>query len=113
MNGSNSGSPRPKNVHPTQYAVKVMLIVVYDIGGVILRHAVPPRHKVKATYYCTFLQHHLRPVLRRKRRHLVIQNPIILHDNARSHSAAAVTDLLRRWQWDILEHPLYSPYMTP
>ncbi|KAJ4427216.1 hypothetical protein ANN_24833 [Periplaneta americana] len=59
------------------------------------------------------LQHHLRPPLRRKRRHLVVQNPIILHDNARSHTTAAVKDLLRRWQWEILEHPQYSPDMSP
>ena len=45
--------------------------------------------------------------LRRKRRHLVVQRSTILPDNARSHTAAA-TDLLRRWQWEILEHPPYS-----
>ena len=28
-----------------------------------------------------------------------------------SHTAAAVTDLLRRWKWEILEHPPYSPDM--
>ena len=50
--------------------------------------------------------------LRRKRRPLVVQNPIIIHDNARSHTAA-VTELLRCWQWDILEHPPYSPDMSP
>ena len=36
---------------------------------------------------------------RRKRRLLVVRNPIILLDNARSHTAA-VTDLLYRWKWD-------------
>ena len=46
-------------------------------------------------------------------RHLVVQNAIIVHNNARSHSADAVTDLLRRWQWEILEHPPYSPDMSP
>ena len=34
----------------------------------------------------------------------MVQNPIILHNNARSHTAA-VTDLLRRWKWEILERP--------
>ena len=43
----------------------------------------------------------------------MVQNPIILHDKARSHTTAAVTDLLRRWQWEILEHPPYSPDMSP
>ncbi|KAJ4450833.1 hypothetical protein ANN_02264 [Periplaneta americana] len=75
-------------------AVKVMFIVAYDIDGVILHHAVPPRQTVNADYYCRFLQHHLRLALRRKRRHLGVQNPIILHDNAKSHTAAAVKDLL-------------------
>ena len=50
--------------------------------------------------------------LRRKRRNLVVQNPTNLHDNARSRSAA-VTDLLRCWQWEILEHPPYSPDVSP
>ena len=39
--------------------------------------------------------------------------PHILLDNARSHTALAVTDLLRRWQWEILEHPPYSPDISP
>ena len=50
--------------------------------------------------------------LRRKRRHLVVQNPIILHDNAMSH-IAAVTELLCRWKWKILKHPPYSPDISP
>ena len=37
----------------------------------------------------------------RKRRHLVVQNLIILHDNARSHTAP-VTDVMCGWEWDIL-----------
>ena len=50
--------------------------------------------------------------LRRKRRHSVVQNPIIFHDNASCHTTA-VKDLLRCWQWEILEHPTYSPDMSP
>ena len=50
--------------------------------------------------------------LGRKRRHLVMHNPIILHDNAKCHTTA-VMDLWCRWKWEILEHPLYSPNMSP
>ena len=85
-----------------------MSIVAYAIYGVILHYAPP-----NAPNYCTFLQHLLRPGLSRKRRHLVVQNPIILHDNAWSHVADAVMDFLRRWQWEILEHPVYSSEMSP
>ncbi|PSN42070.1 hypothetical protein C0J52_16390 [Blattella germanica] len=45
--------------------------------------------------------------------HFMVQRPIILHENARCHTAAAIRDLLRRWQWEILEHPPYSPDMSP
>jgi transposase len=38
---------------------------------------------------------------------------LILHDNARAHTADAVKDLIRSWRWEILEHPSYSPDMSP
>ena len=88
--------------------MKVMFIVPYDIDGAILHHTVPPRQTVNTDYYCTFLQHHLRWAIRRKRRHLLVQNTTILHVNARGHTATAITDLLRRWQWKILEHLPHS-----
>ena len=47
------GSSLPKKVHPKQCAVWVTFIVAYDIDGVILHHAVPPRQMVNAAYYCT------------------------------------------------------------
>ena len=43
-----SSSPRPKKVRLTQCTVKVMFIVAYDIDGVILHHAVPPRQSTTA-----------------------------------------------------------------
>ncbi|KAJ4443708.1 hypothetical protein ANN_05383 [Periplaneta americana] len=45
------GSPRPKKVRPTQSAVKEMFIMAYDIDGVILHHAVPPRQTENADYW--------------------------------------------------------------
>ena len=105
-------SPHPWKVRPRQCAVKVMFIVVSDINGVILHHPIPSRQTVNSAYYGMFLQPHLRPALTRKWQHMVVQNPIILHDNLRSHTTA-VMDLLRSWQWEILEHPLNSLDMSP
>ena len=55
-----------------------------------------------------FLQQHLHPALRRKCQYLVVQNTIILDNN----HTAAVTDLLCRWQCEILEHPPYPRDMS-
>ena len=43
---------------------------------------------------------------------VAIQKPI-LHENEKSHTGAAVTDLLSRWQWEILEHQPFSPDTCP
>ena len=37
------------------------------------------------------------------------ENPIIIHGNARSLNAVTFTTFLLLWQWEILEHPPYSP----
>ena len=37
---------------------------------------------------------------------------VLLHDNARPHTARQTQALLRE-QWDIFEHPLYSPDVAP
>ena len=43
----------------------------------------------------------------------LVRNLNILHCNERSHTAAAVMDLLRRWKWEILEYPPYSTDTSP
>jgi len=37
----------------------------------------------------------------------------MLYDNARPHSAHITTALLEKFKWDILDHPPYSPDLTP
>ena len=55
----------------------------------------------------------LRQAIHRKRRGLLAAGPIILHDNATPHGAINVTSLLGRYEWEILEHPPYSPNISP
>ena len=88
-----------------------MVILAYDVQGVILCHFVPHGETVNAQYYAAYLQNHLRRAVRRKRSQL--QNVIILLDNATPHKAICVRELLRRWRWEVLEHPPYSPDLSP
>ncbi|GBL84275.1 hypothetical protein AVEN_118660-1 [Araneus ventricosus] len=90
-----------------------MVIRVYDSDGVILTHTVPPQRTVNVQYYYSFLEHNLRPALRKKRRHFLQNPPIILMGNARPHAAQAVADLFDRWDWEVLYHPPYSPDLSP
>jgi transposase len=38
---------------------------------------------------------------------------VLLHDNARLHTAARTRALLQHFKWELFDHPLYSPDLTP
>ena len=38
---------------------------------------------------------------------------ILLHDNARPHTANLVRDKFERFGWELLQHPLYRPDLSP
>jgi transposase len=38
---------------------------------------------------------------------------LILHDNVRPHLGKVVTDLLSKYEWEVLPHAPYSPDMSP
>ena len=60
-----------------------MVILAYDVQGVILCHFVPHDETVNAQYYAAYLQNHLHHAVRRKWPQL--RNVIFLHDNATPH----------------------------
>ena len=78
--------------------------MAYDVQGVILCHFVQHGETVNAQNYAADLQNHLCHADRRV---------IILHDNSTPHKAICVRDLLRRLRWEVLEHPPYSPNLSP
>ena len=106
------GSPRKHKVRQNPSPVKLMVILAYDIRGIILCHFVPHRQTVNAAYYHAYLQNNLRRAIRNKRPEL-LDNAIILHDNATSHTADIVKTRLQRWRWEVLDHPPYSPDLSP
>ena len=90
-----------------------MFIVAYDFDGILVTHSVPARNCVNSEYYSYFLEQHLRPAVRCKHPNLLDSHPIVLHDGACSHIAAPLVNLLFTWNWEILEHPPYSPNLSP
>ncbi|EFN74649.1 Histone-lysine N-methyltransferase SETMAR, partial [Camponotus floridanus] len=48
-----------------------------------------------------------------KRQDMPIRSVILLHDNARPHTAALTREKLNKIYWSTLEHPPYSPDLSP
>ena len=105
--------PRPEKARRKQGAKKVMHIVFFDVNGVVLNHAVPTGVTVNADYYKDVLQTKLRPAIRKKRPETLAQGVILHHDNAPVHKARAVTELIDRYSWELLDHAPYSPDLAP
>jgi len=49
----------------------------------------------------------------KNRRALLGGGSLILHDNARPHLGKVVTDLLNKYEWELLPHAPYSPDKSP
>jgi len=51
--------------------------------------------------------------MHKNRPDLLGDGSLILHDNARPHLGKVVTDLLTKYEWEVLPHMPYSPDMSP
>lgn len=103
-------SPPPKKFRVTATTKKVMLTLFFDCKGPVLVNFTPHGSTITAVSYCD--------VLRRLRRALRDKRPgggpvILLHDNARPHTANASVATVRQFGWELLPHPPYSPDLAP
>nr|APL98296.1 truncated putative DD34D transposase [Bactrocera tryoni] len=107
------GAPKPKKPRQSRSKVKVMLIVFFDIRGVVHYEYVPTGQTVNKEYYLGVMRR-LRDAIRRKRPSLWANNSWILHhDNAPSHKAIIVNEFLAKHSTNIIEQAPYSPDMAP
>jgi transposase len=51
--------------------------------------------------------------MHKNRPDLLGDGPLILQDNARQRLGKVVTDLLSKYEWEVLPHAPYSPDMSP
>ena len=64
-----------------------------------------------AAYYSDWMQK-LSKKIHKNRPDLFGDWPLILHDNARPNLGKVVTDLLSKYEWEVLPHAPYSPDMS-
>jgi len=107
-----SSPNKPKKFKQTFNNRKVMATVFWDQKGVLLVEFMEPGTTINAAVYCDTLRR-LRRAIQNKRRGLLTSGIVLLHDNARPHSAGLTKNLLRQFHWDVFDHPPYSPDLAP
>jgi len=107
-----TSSPRQKKARMSRSKFKAMLIVFFDIQGIVMAQWVPSGQMVNQQYYIEVLTK-LRKRVRRERPELW-RNGLILHqDNAPAHNALSVKQFLANKNITVLEYPPYSPDLAP
>jgi histone-lysine N-methyltransferase SETMAR len=105
-------SPRPKKAQMSKSKIKTMLIVFFDIQG-IMTQQVPPGQTMNQTYYIELLTK-LRGKIRRKRPELW-KNGWILHQDNTPRTVHYRFDSFwqKKKQVPVLHHAPYSPDLAP
>ena len=112
MQWKSTPSPRPKKARMSPSKFMAMLIVFFDIQGIVMAEWVPSGQTVYQQYYTEVLTK-LHKHVRRKRPELWRNNWILHQDNAPAHNALSVKQFLANKNITVLKHPPYSPDLTP
>ena len=106
-------SPRPKKTRQVRSATKTMLIVFFDVRGIVHHEFVPRDRTVNSDFYCDVLRR-LKQAVRRKRPDLWKNRSWRLHhDNAPAHTSFRTTEFLTKSNVALVPHPPYSPDLAP
>jgi len=98
-------SPRLKKARQVRSNAKTMLIVFFEVRGIVHREFIPPGQTVNQEYYLEVLRR-LRENVQRKRPELWRSgNWFLYHDNAPAHTALSVIRYLASLGWTVVPHP--------
>ncbi|UYV83922.1 hypothetical protein LAZ67_X000612 [Cordylochernes scorpioides] len=71
------------------------------------------RQRMNSDLYCDILVNKLKPGIRNKRRGKLSKGVLFLHDNARPHTSCKTVSTIIKLDFEVLEHPAYSPDLAP
>ncbi|VVC36390.1 Transposase, type 1 [Cinara cedri] len=109
MHWKTPATPRMKKARMFKSKFKAMLVVFFDINGIVMTEWVPEGQTVNQHYYLTVLAT-LRERVRKKRPMLWKNKSWILHqNNAPAHNALSLKRYLAAKGTPVLEHAPYSP----
>jgi hypothetical protein len=86
--------------------------VFWDRKGILFVEFLPQVSTINACVYCDTLKK-LHRAIQNKRHDMLRQGVVMLHDNARPHTATAMQDIIATFGWEQFDHPPYCPDLAP
>ena len=103
---------KPKKFKQTLSNKKMMATVFWDHKGILLTEFMTPGTTISSEVYCETLNK-LRRSVQNKLCGMLTKGIILLHNNAQPHTASRTNALIRLFNWEIFDHPPYSPDLVP
>jgi histone-lysine N-methyltransferase SETMAR len=91
---------------------KVMLTVFWDTQGILSAHFQKHGENVNSASYGKVLLK-LQDAIYRKCPGQLARGVLLHHDNGRPHIARESQERIQELQWELLDHPSYSPDLAP
>ena len=106
-------SPRPKKVRQVRSKMKVMLIVFFDMEGIVHYEYVPQGQTVNQQFYLQVLKRLRLAVSRKMPQKQPAGAWALHHDNAPAHTAHSIQVFLASHDILVVQQTPYSPDMAP
>jgi histone-lysine N-methyltransferase SETMAR len=106
-------SPVAKKFKSQPSADKIMLSLLWNVEDVIMVHFTPEGETVNNQNCFDLLRTKLKPAIRSKRHGKFLKDAILLHDNARPHTANQTVETVNELGFEVMEQPPYSPDLAP
>ena len=108
-----ASSPRPKKARLFKSKIKVMLIVFFDVHGIVHLEFLPQGQTINQNVYKDILRRLMRSVREKRRELWETKSWLLHHDNAPAPNALSIRQFLAENNIAVLEQPPYSPDLAP
>jgi hypothetical protein len=103
---------KSKKFKQTLSTRKLMTTVFWDREGALMVEFMQQGTTITSELYCKTLKKLLRAT-QKKRCGMLAYGVVLLHDYAHPHSAPGTRALLEHFNWELFDHPVYSPELAP
>ena len=108
-----SEGDRPVIVRRCKTSNRMLYAIFFDSKGPVLQIPVPKGSSVTGKFYRESVFTQLVDFYQKRRTHTGVRGIKLLHDNAPANKSAMIQEYLKESRLDVLDHPPYSPDMSP